>query len=550
METNLRALIQAHQGNDPDTLTALLDQTADFGALQSQIADAVTALRSQDTFTDEDVASAAALADVYDKVTTYIGAKETAAANAEKIKGFASRVLDAEPSEGEEAPAVAPEEAPMSSGKVLERLSARTNTTTALAKSPSTRTHMIAAPDVPGMVSGSEYSNWNQMAEAAIRRWSSMKGSHSSTSGRIQAGLAVFNKEVPAELVASSDNVYDIAELAGNERRLPGGSLVAAGGWCAPSQPIYEVCEMETNDGLIDTPEIQAIRGGVIHSAGPEFTAIYSNVGFQQTEAQAISEVEKTCFEIDCPTFADIRLSVVGVCLTTGILQNAAYPEFVARFLRGAMIAHLHKMNAFKILAITTGSTAVDYSALPTFTAQGATSGLLEAIEMQVMDMRYKNRLSLTRSLEVILPAWAKGVVRADLSKRTGVDLLGVTDAMITAWGAQRGAHLQFVYDYQDAFVDAGVGMGGAVAATAWPVTVRFLVFPAGTWVAATRDIITLDAGIYDSVNITTNQYTALFSEEGIAMLKRCADSRTVTVPICPSGSTAIPVDMDCGDVG
>lgn len=563
MDKNLRALLDAHAAGDTEKFDASLAEIDDLTELQAQIITEAEPLRSQEAYSEEDVLALGVLADVHDKVAENIRERtEAQAAIAEKVSGFAQRLTPttepgpAEPDGGEEEPAPVPAEPAkrgepagvMSTkadpGAVISRLSATSKAASRM--SVPQRVHLVAAPDVPGTISGSEYADWDQMADAAIRRWGAMKGAQTTPGPNLRSGLAVLRKNFTPDLVASSDDVSSLVDYAANERRLPGGSLVAAGGWCAPSETLYEVCELESRDGMLDVPEIQASRGGVRHSPGPSFATIYANVGFTQTEAEAIANTAKGCFEIDCPTFTDVRLSIFGVCLTAGILQDAAYPEFIARYLRGALIVHAHKVNAAKIAAITAGSTAVTYAAVATITPQGATSGLLETVEMQVEDMRHRQRLSMNDTLEVVLPSWTRGVIRADLSKRTGVDLLGVTDAMITQWFAIRGAAVQWVYDYQDAFVQAGTGMGGATPATAWPATVRFLIFPAGTWVAATRDVITLDAGIYDTTSINTNKFNALFTEEGVAMLKRCADSRTVTVPICPSGATAVAIDMDC----
>jgi hypothetical protein len=60
-------------------------------------------------------------------------------------------------------------------------------------------------------------------------------------------------------------------------------------------------------------------------------------------------------------------------------------------------------------------------------------------------------------------------------------------------------------------------------------------VYPAGTWVKAVQDVVALDT-IYDSTLLTTNQYTAVFVEDGWAALKMGPLSRRYVVPIDPSG--------------
>lgn len=113
-----------------------------------------------------------------------------------------------------------------------------------------------------------------------------------------------------------------------------------------------------------------------------------------------------------------------------------------------------------------------------------------------------------------------------------------MSDARIDGWFRDRGVRPQFVYNFDD--------LGGAPGtATAFPTTVRFVLYAAGTWVRGTSDIITLDT-IYDSVLLGQNDFTALFTEEGYLVAKRGHDSRVVSVPICADGATAQGVDISC----
>ena len=118
---------------------------------------------------------------------------------------------------------------------------------------------------------------------------------------------------------------------AAKESRLPGGSLLASGGWCAPSETIYTLCSTESLDGLIDLPEINVQRGGIRFTKGPDFSDIYTDAGFCQTEAQAIAGTTKPCVEIECPAFEEVRLDACGICVKAPILTNAGYPELVQR---------------------------------------------------------------------------------------------------------------------------------------------------------------------------------------------------------------------------
>jgi hypothetical protein len=169
---------------------------------------------------------------------------------------------------------------------------------------------------------------------------------------------------------------------------------------------------------------------------------------------------------------------------------------------------------------------------------------------MAIVDIKYRLRMARNATMEVVLPYWVRAQFRADLSRRTvgDLDLLAVSDAQIDAWFAQRGANVQFVYDWQDAFTTTPqTGQPGfaTTPVSILPATTQFLVYPSGTWVKAVQDVITLNA-IYDTTNLPTNTMTQLFAEDGWAMLQMCPVSRVYTVPTCPSGSTTAPSAVDC----
>src|SRR5690606_1060125 len=66
----------------------------------------------------------------------------------------------------------------------------------------------------------------------------------------------------------------DLMKLAVEERLTAStnaATLVAAGGWCAPSEPLYDLFTVASRDGLLDLPTIGVSRGGVLY---PEYMGI------------------------------------------------------------------------------------------------------------------------------------------------------------------------------------------------------------------------------------------------------------------------------------
>lgn len=493
-------------------------------------------------------------------------ATAASAARAELAAGLAP-VEPTTPVEPTPAPAPVPAPDPVGTPPVPVAVPATTIDPTPEAAAPVYAT-MTASADAPG--NGGQLANFAAAGELLERRLAgystavhrtgeakALGNNRFAFGGRSMTrhGGIQFNREFPEDLrIRDNGNALKVLDHAVDEHRLEGGSLInavtasvkagasltAAVGWCAPSETIYDLCSLETLDGMLDIPEVQATRGGffVPENGGPNFSTIYDSIGDDGdvilTEYDVENGVEKVCVEIPCPPFVEVRLDVAYICITGSLLQSRGYPEAVTRFSQGAMVALAHKVNESVIARIVAGSgTAVTITADPS--GDDAASALLSAVELAIEDMKYRNRMGRTATIEIVLPAWVIAPIRAALARRQGVAMINVSDADILAAFTTRHAVPRFVYDWQDAYSGLAGGPGAQTPITAWPTTVRFLAYPAGTWVKPVRDVINLDT-VYDNALLTQNQYTAIFAEDGFNVLKMCADSRLYQVPIDVSG--------------
>lgn len=473
---------------------------------------------------------------------------------------------------------------------------------------------------------------------------------------RQQFAVCSFQKPIPKDLIINSndpEHVDEVLRRAGDETRLPKGSLVASGGWCAPSEVLYDLVELESRDGVFSLPEVGVARGGFKRTLGPMFSDIYNNANFfhytetqdqsglyaagggnanevqtvtvtgtptggtytltlygysvtlpfnatatqvndalativgdanvdaaggphpgtaitvtfkgelgnqnvpQMTSSHALTggttpnvavttttpgaagtgaAGNKPCFEVGCPSFEEFRLDTDGLCITAGLLESKGYPEMIARTVRGTMVAHDHRLGLRTLNAVIAGSTAVT---MPT-TSLGTVAPLLESVELQVEYIRRKHRLSRSATLEAVFDYNVHTIVRHDIAKRTGIEYQLVTDAQIDGWFGQLGIAPQFTYWTSPN--QAGDGLNH-------PDTIQYLLYPAGTWVRGTSDVITMDT-IYDTTLTTTqNDYTALFTEEGWLVAKMSHESRVVTVPVCVNGATGGSKTVNCDGV-
>lgn len=476
-------------------------------------------------------------------------ADETAEVTAEAVEETGEVDTSNVPDDASEITESQPEPVAASANRPAKRKSTRVNLSGIRARQARTprpqvsnpqtmRDIVTAAPDFPGFANG-QGMDWLDVGRGIDQRLRGFNPGQFERAAREhrhlkqQFSVAAIRKPFTEDLMVRSEDAAHIDSVIGravDEKRLSGGSLVASGGWCAPSETVYDLCQLESRDGMLSIPEIGITRGGINLATGPDFSELYNNSGFCYTEEEDIAGDydgegggSKPCFTVPCPEFTEYRLDACGLCVSAGLLQAKGYPEAIARTTSGVMIAYEHRMNAKTINDLVAGSTAVT---MPSPSA-GATAPLLEAIELQVELIKQRERMSRGTSMEGIFPYWVRGLVRADLSRRLGVDLIDVPDARINAWFTQRGIAAQFVYDWQPL----------ADTAVAYPDTVDFLLYPAGAWVRGTSDIISLDT-IYDSTLLGTNDYTALFFEEGYLVAPRCGESRVVTVSTCPNGST------------
>lgn len=445
---------------------------------------------------------------------------------------------------------------------------------------------LVAAVGAVGVRPGEKFTDWGAVGVALEESMAAFSGLGENVFQRNP--VVQVRRNYPPELRITSgdtpETTFNKIEEAAKVSRLPGGALTAAAGWCAPSQILYDLYEIENGtDGMADFPELQISRGGIQYTPGPDFSYLWGGSSsapawpqgyWHQTETQVQAGRTKPAMVVPCASFANTRLEVDGVQITGAFLQDRGYPELVARFSRGAMVVHNRRMNAFALNVVTDGSTLIDLTGA-NWPAATSTEGkdlttvsrLLAAFGIQAMDYRYRYRMGLTDSLEVILPYWVVEPVRGDVQRRMNLEpdvAFSVAVSQLTNWFSARNMRLQLVYDWQDAFnaptsvtqwsnttdaaarftVNTTTNVGSASTQIyTMPTTVFGLLYAPGTWVRGVSDVIRLDT-VYDSTNLALNQYVQLFTEEGILMAKRGYESRLIKATIEPSGTVSATTSM------
>lgn len=394
---------------------------------------------------------------------------------------------------------------------------------------------IAAASDMPSAGLGHVYPNLNDSAlrQGLIRHLESMPR---SGEGYAKGTSFSLTTEYPPELIASAPHDTEVLRRAVDQSRLAGGSIIAAGGWCAPCEQRYDVCTTASFWGGVSLPTVQVPRGCLNYFQNLDYQAVAAQIPlaaacYTAAQLEVDPPLVKPCFEIPCVDPVNLTLDVCSICVRVGILQQKAFPELVSAYLDQLLVAHAHFLNARDIaqLVALTPIVAVEPA---TF---GAIAPFLDALDLQATNLRYREGRPLTYPVEIIAPAWLPGEFRSDYEKREITDSSG--SAEIRAGLAERNISVQWVSDYQDAaFVAAAPGP------LTWPTTADVIMYTAGTFVKGETGVI--DVGpLYDSTLLSINRQQLLFSETASQIGRFCGTGLRVRIPLCPSGEVAGRVD-------
>jgi hypothetical protein len=562
----------------PSDLTALSDEQLKK-LEEDALAEFDQNVDSQDGDPDERLGRAGELADIIDAARAENGRRvEVAAERAAQTAALRERVRPPEPEPAEaEVEVVVPEAVPVPVGgaqvaattvaptnKVVDTLLAggtlpaaprKLNPTLAdikaqqdrIAQAPRRREQvLLASAEIPGFAQGSQLSDMDALVAAMSARARTLPVTTKGLEAPWYpvAGLQL-NHRFTLDMRSTPDEMNEILTAATDVD-----ALVAAGGWCAPSEISYDFYNIVCEDGILDLPTVGVNRGGIRFPTSASYGDIVNNF-WAWNETQDIAAATgtgqsgtKTCFRVPCPGFNEVRLHCDGLCVTVGNLMEDAFPELIANHMRLTNAGFAHRLNQLRIntLIDPTYSTAVTGYGTA---GAGLVAPVLGSLELTAIDYREKYRMCNDAVLEVVLPRWLRGAMRSDLRKRMGVgmEFQTVTDAQLMNMFDLLNIRVQWVTDWQ---VGTAGLPGGSTPLTLWPTTVQFLMFAAGTFVLGRG--LQLNLGVIrDSVLNQTNDHTGAWQEECWLIAKVGHESRLGTIAICTDGTTGAADLTACG---
>jgi hypothetical protein len=418
------------------------------------------------------------------------------------------------------------------------------------AKVPTARLAVTASVDIPGVARGEGLTSLTALADVTARKAKSMPVTQGQPSEQLVASIrndfshSVDNRTTRGEMKDL------ISFLTGPDKQE---ALVAGGGWCAPSETRYDFFNIACESGLIDLPTFGVTRGGITFPVSPSladalsggtafagFAATLSNTStpFLWTEADDIAAATgsptKPCIRVPCSDMDEERLEAYGYCLTAGNLTDDAWPEATQNTLQLLMAAHAHVINA-RLIALMLARSAATTTITGGAVTDAAAPRIYNAVGLAATDYRARYGMCIDDVLEVILPYWARDVIQADLAWKAGVELGDIPLSEVNRYFTSRNIAVQWVNDWQ---VRGASQFGNATNMTAWPTTVDFLIYAAGTFIHGNG--MTLDLGVIrDSVLNETNDHTAAWSEEAHLIARVGHESRRYTVGFNVNGSTS-----------
>lgn len=542
---------------DPFELPAELPITSEeLTELRDQATSAITVIQTkhdaEEDLTSEDVAALNGLLDAVDTLDVALAtATATEAEHRSAVEAALARatvattvtetaaVVETAADEDDDTPAIVADEAPVPVAAAAAPVTFKGAGTVEADITPAAPSWVVAhgAPGFGPEQIGSRVG-FAEMGQAldTVRKGHGVGRLTGKQSGpKMRQEVARMVRSLP--VIEDQHMLVNEISRATDQRNLPGGSLIAAGGWCAPSEQLYDFCDVPEATDLISLPEIAINRGGLRWPIEPDLTSIFESFEFffTEPELEAVDEggnptAVKHCVEVPCPDeFEELRLNAIGYCVEAGILQRQGWPESIEWFLRSLTQEHFRALSRRTIRDMWNGGETV--KVFDASLQVGGTSGILNSLALYATNLRLHRGLGRSATIEGVAPSWFHEVLRADIAMMEGLDTKFVTDAQIQSFLTARNLAFQFVGDWQT----RASGFPGHLNTLAWPGFVDVMLYPAGTWFRSLSNIIEVGV-MYPKEQLQVNRYTEFFTEDAIAVGKRCNVSANLRIPLKVNG--------------
>lgn len=329
-------------------------------------------------------------------------------------------------------------------------------------------------------------------------------------------------------------------------------ALVAAG-LCAPLEVLWDVPVVGDADRPIRDAlaRFGADRGGITYRAAVDGVLQTGGLG-TWTKANDIADpiVPKTCYEVTCPGLITAEVEALYACLQFSNMSTRYDPELMDAQLESQMVAHARTAENKLLTILTNGS-----KALYTNRLLGAVRDILVTLDKVTAYYRNVHRLSDAPSLRAIMPAWARNLMRADITRQMvgdGLQSLEVTDQVIDGWFRVRNInitwHLDGINPAELTTPEPDVTTANQLYALAaaqsevpgFPGDVQIILYREGDWLYL--DGGELNLGVVRDSTLNGENRFQTFSEEFSTATHRGIEPLVIYCHVEPTGQSAATV--------
>lgn len=324
-------------------------------------------------------------------------------------------------------------------------------------------------------------------------------------------------------------------------------ALVAAGGFCAPPEPRYDIANVSSADRPVRNglPRFGASRGAVtfVRSGGLSSITVAGNsravsIWDNANDILPASPTTKPYQTFACRSAVTATLQAIVARGRFGNFMGRAFPELVADDVNLMMAAHA-RLAEVELLDAIIESINVDLTQTGFF---GTMRDLRQTFQQAASQMRSTERMATGSRFRALLAREALDMMQQDVFFQTAsgeLEALRIDEAQVRAILALSGVNVAYAMDTPTG-ADAFVANADSQNLADYPDNFIVPIFPEGT--VAFLDGGQLDLGIVrDSTLNNTNDYE-MFVETFEAAAWLGPRALTLTLTTCPNGDSQLPV--------
>lgn len=344
-----------------------------------------------------------------------------------------------------------------------------------------------------------------------------------------------------------ADRMSELIDAALERGQRIANTQVAAGGFCAPAQPIYTVNTLGTTARPIRDSALvnfQATRGRVVGMAPPRLQSLAGSAGVwdEDMDIAALSDpdVVKNILRVTCGAEETGEVQAITSSLIYGNMLARSYGEWTAAWSALARVAHAQLAEQELFDAIVAKATPVN---TPN-TELSATRDFVNYVARLAWHVRKRNRELRSFPFRLVTSDTVLDIVAEDIAVSAHGDSaeenLTRAEALLTGALAARNINVTWSPD-----IDIPGAQGDNTEAANYPTTVPYALYPEG-W-ALHLDEGTEDFGVVRDAQLIRQNDAMTFMEtfEGVYRQGAKSDARTGRITLCPNGAVYGFADPD-----